>query len=481
MKLVRKNIRLISSVMLMSLLLMGCKEEWKKLDLNSEADIVQFKIDDRIAVINNEAQTIDVIMPAGTSDLSSLTPAISVSSGAIVSPASGEVQNFSDPVEYMVTSGSVYKNYTVTVSIQDARILSFKIGDDEGIIDQENGTINVPMPYGTDVSNLSPEIILTDEASIAPATGVSQNFSSPVKYVLTSGSTTKEYVVMVTTIVAPDVSKGDIGTKIAFVGSGEDKSSLPDDDEQAAADWFFGNYPEADYISWEMIAGGVVNIYNYKVIWWQYDNSSELPALAAHEMVTNLFSDYLKDGGNLFFTGHACQYFWNIGRIPKQFNMAIGNGEGFENGDTWTIGVNLPAVDHRGHPLYKNVFFDEADGFFTFPVIGPGWREDHNQVMVEVASAYGYGNGDILAYASFTNDLDAEWLGVWGGIRDYFMAGIIELKPNETFKGRAIYIGIGGFEWNQNAQGNINPEGRNTYQDNIIQVSKNAIDYLSIE
>ncbi len=40
-------------------------------------------------------------------------------------------------------------------------------------------------------------------------------------------------------------------------------------------------------------------------------------------------------------------------------------------------------------------------------------------------------------------------------------------------------MGIGGLEWNQNAQGGINPSGVNIYQDNIIQVCSNAIDYLS--
>lgn len=457
----------------------GCNEEREMLDLSNPADIVSFQIGDRTGVINDTSQTIVVTLPAGTESLSGLVPVFTLSAGAEANPLSGVAQDFSNPVKYTVTSGGVYKNYMVSVNVLDAMVLTAQISSFNGAIDEEKKTITIAMPYGTDVTNLAPEFTLTPEAILSPASGVSRDFSTPVTYTLTSGAVTKAYTVKVVVMVAPDMSKGPIGTKKAFLGLGADRNSLPDDDEQAAADWFFSKYPDAEYISWDQVSGGAVNIYQYRMIWWQYDNSSQLPEQALHPEVVSLVSGYLKDGGNLFFSGHACKYFWTIGRIPSTFNMTIGDGGGFENPDTWTIGVNLPAADHRGHPLYKNIIFDHADGFYTFPVIGPGWKEDHNHVMVEVARQYGYANNDLLAYASFVKDLNAEWLGVWGGIRDYFMAGVLELKPSAEIKGRAIYMGIGGFEWNQNAQGGINPQGINLYQYNIEQVCKNAVDYLS--
>lgn len=457
----------------------GCQEEAEVLDLNNAVDILDFKIGNRNGIINDTTQAIVVTMPAGTASLSALVPTFTVSSGAVVTPLPGVAQDFSSPVKYTVTSGNVYKTYTVTVRVQEAAILTAAIGSHEGVIDEAGKTITFALPYGTALTELAPAFTLTGEASLSPASGVKQDFTTPVTYTLTSGSVTKQYQVKTVVKVAPDMSKGAIGTKKAFLGTARDRHSIPDDDEQAAADWFFSKYSDADYISWDQVSGGAVNIYQYKVIWWQYDQSAQLPQQALHSDVVALFTSYLKDGGNFYFSGHAVLYFWTIGRIPSEFNMAIGDGGGFENNDTWTIGVNLPGVDHRGHPLYKNILFDQADGFYTFPVIGPGWKEDHNHVMVEVARKYGYPNNSILAYASFVKELDAEWLGVWGGIRDFYMAGVLELKANTTWKGKAIYMGIGGFEWNQNAQGGINPSGVNIYQDNIVQVCSNAIDYLS--
>jgi len=53
-------------------------------------------------------------------DLTNLTPTIGVSSGATIAPASGESQDFSEPVDYVVTAEdqTTEKTWTVTVSIE---------------------------------------------------------------------------------------------------------------------------------------------------------------------------------------------------------------------------------------------------------------------------------------------------------------------------------------------------------------------------
>lgn len=476
MKKMKRKIIIISAVIISLFTIIGCNDEVESLNLNSSADIISFSLGDRIGLIDETTQTITIALPAGTENLM-LIPTVEVSAGASIIPNSGQAVDFSSNVEYTVTSGSVYHNYIVSVEVLNTYIESFMVGGQGAIIDEDNLQIFIPVAYGSDVSSISPQILISEEATISPASGINQDFSDPVEYVLTSGNVSKTYEVSTVVEVTPNMDKGDIGSKKAFLGLAIDSLSLTDDDEQAAADWFFATYPDAEYISWDEVSGGAVNVYDYKVIWWLYD-SLDLPEVAKNSLLTDLWSDYMKDGGNLFFVGQACQYFWNINRISNQFNMTIGNGDGFENGDTWTIGVNLPLADNAAHPLYEDVQFDENDGFYTFPVIGPGWREDHNHVIIDVASYYGYANNDFKACANFLQDLDAEWLGVWGGIQDYYMAGILELLPNDEFKGRGIYIGIGGFEWNQNAQGAINPTGTNIYQYNIEIISKNAIDYL---
>ncbi|KAF0128860.1 MAG: putative lipoprotein [Bacteroidetes bacterium] len=457
----------------------SCNKDRTELDMEKAVEITQFTIDGRNGIIDQESATILIKMPAGTTLLSDLTPQLSVSAGASIRPASGEAIDLTNPVDYFVSSGNVYKKYRVSAEVLAAKILSFSINGVSGIIDEAALTITIPLPYGTNLTALTPTIALAEENSISPASGTSLDFSSPVVFTLTSGTLSVQYTVSTSIAVTPDVSKGPIGNKIAFLGTSASVQTLPDDDELAAATWFFNEFPEAEYISWTQVMAGLVNIYHYKTIWWHYDAALELPYEATHEAVKGIFGDYMKDGGNLFFSGHACQYFWSIGRLNRSYNMAIGTGGGFENGDTWTIGVNLPGVDNRNHPIYQGLTFDESDGFFTFPVIGPGYREDHNHVIVEVAANHGYPNNHPGAYVAFTETNSVAWLGVWGGIRDYYMAGVLELLPNETFKGKGIYIGIGGIEWNQNEQGTINPAGINAYQENIQLMARNSINYLS--
>jgi len=165
------------------------------------------------------------------------------------------------------------------------------------------------------------------------------------------------------------------------------------------------------------------------------------------------------------------------------YGRVIGDGAGFENGDTWAIGANVGSHNVTTHPIYKGISFNQdSDGYNWVPVIGPGWREDHNYVLENIPGSLGLGpNNNEAAYVEFTTRHNAEWLGVWGGIRDYWMVGIMELKPTPIYKGKAIYMGIGGFEFNQNKQGTINPNGVNIYQSNINKITKNSIDYLSLK
>jgi hypothetical protein len=68
-----------------------------------------------------------------------------------------------------------------------------------GYIDEDAKTISVEVSKGTDVTALVPEIDVSDDATVSPASGVAQNFTNPVIYTVTAknGSTAK-YTVTVT-------------------------------------------------------------------------------------------------------------------------------------------------------------------------------------------------------------------------------------------------------------------------------------------
>ena len=268
-------------------------------------------------------------------------------------------------------------------------------------------------------------------------------------------------------------------TAVAFIGVYSDSTTLlstGDDDEVAGARWLFRTYENAQYISFNEVKNNTVDLSQFRVIWWNYDleTTNALPAIATDPVVVTEMTEYYKAGGNLLLNQFAARYFWTLGRMTEAYPMVIGGGAGFSNGDTWGIGVNIGRKhDQSGHPLYKGITMNaQPDGRITFPVIGPGWREDHNTVIENIPGFLQLGpNDNEAAYNKFVNDNQLEWLGQWDGIGDYWMAGIMELKPKADFQGSAIWIGIGGIEWNQNS-------GNNPHQANIEKLYKNAIDYL---
>ena len=170
---------------------------------NDAKDITAFTILGVNGAINGT--NIALTLPYGT-NVAYLTPTI-VYTGASVSPASGVAHSFAAPVTYTVTAAdTTTKDYTVTVTVaaNTAKdITAFTISSVNGVI---NGTnITLTLPFGTDVSSLTPTIIHTG-ASVSPASGVAHSFAAPVTYTVTAAdNTTKDYTVTVT--VAANTAK----------------------------------------------------------------------------------------------------------------------------------------------------------------------------------------------------------------------------------------------------------------------------------
>ena len=104
------------------------------------------------------------------------------------------------------TSLAPLPSVTVNTNSNAAEITSFSISNIAGVI---NGTnISITVPFGTSTLALTPTIVYKG-ASISPASGVSQNFSSPVVYtVISADGSTKAYTVTVT--VTPGTATKDI-------------------------------------------------------------------------------------------------------------------------------------------------------------------------------------------------------------------------------------------------------------------------------
>lgn len=104
------------------------------------------------------------------------------------------------------------QNTTVKPSIEqkqpqslssDKLISSFKFDGLQSIgdVDQTEYTVNVNVPVGTNISNLKPIIEISKNAKISPESGVSQNFSKPVAYLVTAqDGLTRTYIVNLTMV-----------------------------------------------------------------------------------------------------------------------------------------------------------------------------------------------------------------------------------------------------------------------------------------
>ena len=112
--------RLLTGVLAIALVLgmtvIGCPQDVPEKSRSSAADILTFKIGDVTGTINGTE--IQVRVPLSSSfDVEAVRPAITLSNGATVSPATGIAADFSKPVEYTVTAedGTTKKKYTVSI------------------------------------------------------------------------------------------------------------------------------------------------------------------------------------------------------------------------------------------------------------------------------------------------------------------------------------------------------------------------------
>lgn len=180
----------------------------------TEAEILTFTLAEQTgpATIDSEGSTINIEVAFGT-NLNSLTPSITVSQGATIDPGSEVARNFSNTVSYTVTAkdGTTKKTWNVTVTVSDllsneTDITSFSLPMQTGqaTINSTTHKISVTVPFGTDVSSLTPTIVVSAGATIDPLSGVINNFQNPVNYTVTAQNGTTQQVWEITVIIEPE-------------------------------------------------------------------------------------------------------------------------------------------------------------------------------------------------------------------------------------------------------------------------------------
>ncbi|SHK60066.1 Por secretion system C-terminal sorting domain-containing protein [Reichenbachiella agariperforans] len=159
------------------------------------------------AVVDNETNTISLEVAYGT-DMTSLIPTITVSAGADISPLGA--QDFSTPVTYTVTAEEPTFTEEWVVTLSEAPnsasdIVSFVLDEqsDAATINAGNHSISIEVEPGTEISNLTPTITLSDGAMITP--DGAQDFTNSFTYTVTAqnGVTTQDWVVTVSIANTP--------------------------------------------------------------------------------------------------------------------------------------------------------------------------------------------------------------------------------------------------------------------------------------
>lgn len=175
--------------------------------LSSEANITAFSFTEQTsgAVINTSTNTIDIIVFAGT-NVTSLIPTITISANATVNPATDIARDFSSPVVYTVTAEDGSKKYWIvnvtvsTVLSSLADIKTFEIPNENYVISKTINnsatTVEISVLSSLNVTNIIPTIIVSDGATISPASGVAKNFTYPVVYTVTAADGSKKYWVV---------------------------------------------------------------------------------------------------------------------------------------------------------------------------------------------------------------------------------------------------------------------------------------------
>lgn len=169
----------------------------------NEKMILKFEVGDVAGTVDEDTKTVVIDFAAGT-DVSHLTPTITISTYATIEPESGVAQDFTNPVYYTVTAmNGTTAQYMVEAVVHDAdnekRILSFVIDGVGGEINEIAKTVTLSLPEGTDVTQLVPTIEVSEGATVSPASGEAQDFTDPVTYTVTAqNGTTAAYTVTVT-------------------------------------------------------------------------------------------------------------------------------------------------------------------------------------------------------------------------------------------------------------------------------------------
>lgn len=340
-------------------------------------------------VIDHNKYQIELAVPYNT-DITSLITYIETTPETDVSPSSGMPADFSKEQLYKVIAkdGSV-QEYTVKVvkALNDEKLIksfAFKIDSSiiEGVINHEEGTVRLEVPYNTDITNLMPTIAVSDKAVVTPGSGEARDFTNPVKYAVTAqDGSKKDYMVAIScakntekvflefgflkpkAVGAIDEANHEISVKVPY------NTNIKD----LAAEFKCSDYARVEVDGKEQVSGQTMqdfsNPIDYNVI--AQDGSDQM-----YEVIVTVASEGEKEITEYILSGQNLLVKGLIDKEKHTINLTVPAGTDMTNqvASFAFIGESVKVIEHiKVEDQVKVVEIDQISGTtpndFTAPVV----------------------------------------------------------------------------------------------------------------
>ena len=388
MKSILNKLNLLVLGIVLLLAFPGCSDDnTSDLKLDGDTWLTALELNDAYTgVIDRTNKTVTVAVPEVYDTDAMKVTGIEVSEGAEASVKAGDVLNFSFPQVIKVTNGNVFLDYTVNIKHDEARILSFKLNDAyAGVIDQTKRTITVRVPSSVNIKNMVPIITTSAGAIVMPASGQAIDFSNPVEFTVSYNTASAVYTVTVIPTDAPSA---------VYVGLAATLNEL-NPEEKEAATWMLNNVANSQYISFEDVQAGRVDLGECEIMWWHLhidggiDNMDkfEKAAPAAISALVKMKELY-NNGMNLLLTRYATYYAAKLGATLDGNNPNNCWGQSEESGEIAGGAWNFFIQGHESHALYQNLVMNsgETDKVYTFDA---GYRTTNSTAQWHIGSDWG--------------------------------------------------------------------------------------------
>ncbi len=434
----------------------GCSDDNSSdLRLGGEARVEAITVSGYEGVVEHSSRTIEVNLPTGT-DLTALTvDAITLSEGATCDYPAGTRFNATVPRAIRVTNGDIYADYTLRAAHDNVEFLTFTLDNKySGTIDNDARTILVFVPLDTDVTAMQASFTVTKGSTVDPESGSVIDFSRPATFTATLRTATVKYTV---TVIKDEISQA----PKAFVGIAANVDALGDE-AKVACRWMLDNVPNSRYISLQEILDGTVRLDDYNMIWCHFD-WLDWPGLMWD--TRDIFNSYWLHGGAILASRDGARYINDVWRIARD-QQSPNNMFGGENYETLADNLGFTVTGHENHPLFAGIETD-ADGRIL--LLAKGCSNSGRTLQW---------GADWDPYGSMQGWEERTGAKALASAHDYDInrVTIAEFEPYEALKGftsgRVITIGTPAYEWYDRNN------AANPYRDNMITLTKNAINYL---